>query len=438
MFDTDKKHIAGLWKVLFISLIYVVFMIPLSHAANFDLTLQWDENTEPDLATGTNPRYKIYYKTGTSGSGIKNNFTGLPAGDAAADEGSTPVGVIVSKDENPDPLLVQFTLHNLDDTLAYYLAVTALDNLGNESDLSNEVFLLPDLPPTLAITGPTSESTYTTTSATMNLGGTATDDKGISSVTWTNSRGGSGNAAIASGNWSVTGIALLSGSNIITVTATDTAGKTATDTLTVTYNVPDLAPTVAITSPTSAATYTTTTATMNLGGTAADDKGISSVTWTNSRGGSGNAAFASGNWSVTGTALLSGSNIITVTATDTSGKTATDTLTVTYNIDTAPVVTITSPTSDTDYQATSSLLNLGGTAVDDIGISSLTWSNSRGGNGVGVYSAGTWSVSGVYLKQGDNLLTITVKDTINQTSTKTLSVTYKIKPPGNIKIATDR
>jgi hypothetical protein len=117
-------------------------------AANFDLTLQWDENKEPDLAVGNNPRYKIYYKTGVSGAGQKVSYIGLPAGEPArADEGVSPVPVIVAMDENPDPATVQFTLHNLDDTQAYFIAVTALDNSGNESDLSNEVNTTPGTKP---------------------------------------------------------------------------------------------------------------------------------------------------------------------------------------------------------------------------------------------------------------------------------------------------
>ena len=53
-----------------------------------------------------------------------------------------------------------------------------------------------------------------------------------------NDRGGSGTAT-GTTSWSVSGIALLSGSNVLTVTARDAAGNTSTDTLTVTYTPPD-------------------------------------------------------------------------------------------------------------------------------------------------------------------------------------------------------
>jgi len=86
--------------------------------------------------------------------------------------------------------------------------------------------------PTVSITAPTSASTYTTSSATIALGGTTTDDLGVTQVTWTNNQGGSG---IASGTtaWGVA-IPLVAGANIITVTARDAGGNFGTDILTVT------------------------------------------------------------------------------------------------------------------------------------------------------------------------------------------------------------
>jgi hypothetical protein len=93
----------------------------------------------------------------------------------------------------------------------------------------------------VTITTPTSASTYTTAGSPLNLGGTATDAVGVTQVTWTNDRGGSGSASFTPGasvNWTINGIALLNGQNVITVTAQDAAGNPGTDTLTVTYTPP--------------------------------------------------------------------------------------------------------------------------------------------------------------------------------------------------------
>lgn len=74
-----------------IFLIFTIFLcIPAySYAADFNLVLQWNANTDPDLAD--NPRYKIYYKTGSSAGNDKNAYIGLPATEPdVADEGVSP------------------------------------------------------------------------------------------------------------------------------------------------------------------------------------------------------------------------------------------------------------------------------------------------------------------------------------------------------------
>ena len=88
-------------------------------------------------------------------------------------------------------------------------------------------------PPTVTITSPTTSPTYSTTNVTIGLAGTANDNVGVTQVTWTNSRGGSG---IASGttSWSVANVSLQSGLNLFTVKAYDAAGNAGTNTLAVT------------------------------------------------------------------------------------------------------------------------------------------------------------------------------------------------------------
>jgi len=92
------------------------------------------------------------------------------------------------------------------------------------------------VPPTITITSPTTGSTYSTTSSPLTVGGTASDNIGVTQVTWANSRGGSGSCT-GTTSWTCGSIALLEGQNIITVTARDAASNPGTDTLTVTYTV---------------------------------------------------------------------------------------------------------------------------------------------------------------------------------------------------------
>src|SRR4029077_874937 len=91
--------------------------------------------------------------------------------------------------------------------------------------------------PTVAITTPTSGATYTASTSPLTLGGTASDNIGVTQVTWSNSLGGSGTAA-GTTSWTTSGIVLQSGNNVLIVTASDAANNTATASLTVTYTPP--------------------------------------------------------------------------------------------------------------------------------------------------------------------------------------------------------
>ena len=97
-------------------------------------------------------------------------------------------------------------------------------------------------PPSISITSPTSNTTYSTSVSPLALSGTASDNSTVTQVTWSNDRndgfvGGSGTAT-GTTSWSVPYINLESGQNVITVTAKDGCGNTGTDVITVTYTPP--------------------------------------------------------------------------------------------------------------------------------------------------------------------------------------------------------
>ena len=186
-------------------------------------------------------------------------------------------------------------------------------------------------PPIATLTLPTSATTYTATTLTMALGGTASDNVGVSQVRWASDRGPSG-VANGTNNWSVSGIPLSAGTNIITITALDAAGNPGRDSLTVTYTAPSAdttRPAVSIGSPTTDTTYSTATSSINLGGSANDNVGVTQIRWATDRGASGVAAGTPASWSAA-IPLLAGANVITVTAVDAAGNSGTDALTVTY------------------------------------------------------------------------------------------------------------
>ncbi len=315
--------------------------------------------------------------------------------------------------------------------------------------------------PTLTITTPTSGATYSTSQSQLTIGGTAADNVKVTQVKWSNSRGGSGTCS-GTDTWSSSNIALSGGQNVITVTATDAAGNSATDSLTVIYTPPDTnRPTVTITAPTSGVDpfdkpipadhrrngrrqcqghpgkmvkqpwrqrhlqrnghleqqqyrpfrrtechhrdghrrgrkfgYGLTDGDLHAAGyqpsygndyhtdkrrypfnkpIPADHRrdGLRQcqghpVSWSNSLGGSGTCS-GTDTWSSSDIALSGGQNVITVTATDAAGNSATDSLTVIYTPpDTnRPTVTITAPTSGATHSTSQSQLTIGGTAADN-------------------------------------------------------------------------
>ena len=180
--------------------------------ANNDIVLTWKANSEPDFSV-----YRVYY-------GTSSRIYGLPI----------PVNG------------TKYSISGLNSNVTYYFAVTAVDTSGNESGYSSPEIQKTIIPvpetdtqePSVLIESPTSGSSYDTTSSSVDINGTASDDRGVTEVAWSNSKGGSGTATGTS-NWSATRITLSEGDNLITVTATDEAGNASTDVLTVVYIIPD-------------------------------------------------------------------------------------------------------------------------------------------------------------------------------------------------------
>jgi len=276
--------------------------------------------------------------------------------------------------------------------------------------------------PVVSISGPT-----TTSSTPLSISGTASDNIGVTQVTWVNDRGGSGTAS-GTTSWSASGIALQSGANTITVTAYDAAGNKGTAKLTITYNAPDTTlPVVSISGPT-----TSSSTPLSISGTASDNIGVTQVTWANDRGGSGNAT-GTASWSASGIALQSGANNITVTAYDAAGNKGTATLTVNYTAPdiSAPTITILGPTTASSYTSARSVETLGGTSSDNLGVTAVTWAVTWPDNSTtSGFSSGTtnWSVPSVSLEVGSNVITMTAQDAAGNKGTAVLTIN-RLPPP---------
>lgn len=179
-------------------------------------------------------------------------------------------------------------------------------------------------PPTVQITAPAGAELFTNT-ATLALAGTAGDDEQLTRVEWSSDKGGGG-AVTGLEGWTAS-IPLLDGANVITVTAWDAEGNTGTARVTATLDTQP--PALEISAPNTEKSVASAAVSYGVSGTAGDNQGVHALEWSSSRGGSGTfspAAAWTGN-----VALQPGDNVITVTARDRAGNTATDRLMVTYN-----------------------------------------------------------------------------------------------------------
>lgn len=110
------------WMRTFCLFITIIFCLPIfSYSA--DVTLIWDPNNEPDLEG-----YIVYYKTGSSGEAY--DYFDM---------------VLVAELGNPDA--PEYTITGLDYDEDYFIAVTAYDSEGLESEYSDEVIANIPLPP---------------------------------------------------------------------------------------------------------------------------------------------------------------------------------------------------------------------------------------------------------------------------------------------------
>jgi hypothetical protein len=112
-------------------LLFLLVLLPSPCTAD-SITLAWDENSEPNVAG-----YRIYYRTGSSGSQIISRYNGT-----GIENGDSPIDLPVYEDESLDPRFVEITLEGLDEDQEYYFVVTAYNTEGLESAPSNEAALL--------------------------------------------------------------------------------------------------------------------------------------------------------------------------------------------------------------------------------------------------------------------------------------------------------
>jgi len=294
----------------------------------------------------------------------------------------------------------------------HQVRVRAYDNAGNYND-SLVNFTLDATGPALTISEPSSGFVTNGTSVTVTWG--ASD--AISGLSGYQYRidGGAWSALSSAVSHEFSG--LSNGQHNVTVRAVDNLGNTADRYIV--FTVDTLLPTLSISSPADNTHFNVATVT---------------VTWSGSDTHSGIQGYRyrldGGSWSGLASAiahtfagLSDGTHVLDIEALDNANNSATASRT--FYVDTAlPSVTISLPTANATFSTNASSMELSGEFLDNIGVVEVTWVNSRGGYGTATLTSSGWSISGITLLEGTNVITVTARDASNNTATSTLTVTF--------------
>jgi len=323
-------------------LMYLGMSVAATTCLASSIVLQWDANTESDLAG-----YKVYYQA---------NSSTPPFDGAGAIQGVAPVDVANQ---------TTATISGLDPGTDYYFAVTAYNTSGMESPYSNIVAIpgIKDItPPTVSITSPAAGANI---NGVVAITATASDDVGVTKVEYyeNGTLMTAGNVPPYAYNWDTR--SLPSGNYTLTAKAYDAAGNTGISNVVVTVDT--IAPTVGVTTP---ASGTTVSGTVNVTANATDNVGVTRVEFyvNGALQTTTTSAPYSFNWNTT--ALAKGSYTLSAKAYDPAGNVAqsTNVAVAVSNDATAPTITFLAPTLAYVYGTSTTV---SASATDNLGVARM-------------------------------------------------------------------
>src|SRR5205823_2895659 len=194
-------------------------------------------------------------------------------------------------------------------------------------------------------------------------------------------------------------------------------------------------PTVALTAP---ALGQTVCGMATLRATASDNAGVTRIDYLQDGQVLGMLSPAAMTFAWNTAAVSNGAHTLTARAYDAAGNATTSTginVTVANADTTAPTVTITTPTASPTYTASSTAMTTGRTAADNVGVTHVTCTNSRGGNATPTRRT-RWPAAASVVEPAPSPPAVTARDAAGNTATRTVTVTYAAATAPTVAITT--
>jgi hypothetical protein len=329
----------------------------------------------------------------------------------------------------------QLSLVGLTAGTAYHFQIHSTDANGHSAVSGDMVFSTSSStsPLSVSITSPAPGATLV---GTVTIAASATDTAGVPTVQFKVDGANVGAPVVSAPyTFSLNTKTLTGGTHVLTATAGDAAGNSATSSqvsVTVNNSGNTTPPTVSMTAPASGATVSGTVA---VTATASDSVGVARVQFqldSTNVGAAVTTAPYSYSWN--STTSTNGTHTLRAIATDTLNNSATSTsvtVTVSNSKDTTPpTVSITSPASGSTVSGT---ISVTATASDNVGVAGVQFQVDGGNTGAQITSSPyTYALNTQSYANGSHTLTAVATDTSNNKATSAVvSITVNNQSSGS-------
>lgn len=264
---------------------------------------------------------------------------------------------------------------------------------------------------TVAITSPTSSSSYTTVDGTITLSGSCSTN--VTQLSFSSPTGVIfTDDDCSDGTWQANLFSVSPGSTIFTLDATSVPLSPVSASIEILYGGGALA--LDITSPNGGVSYSINIQTLSLSGTCSTN----ARNLTSSLGTFLDNDCSDGTWELNPHSMSSGVNTFTISAEDAIGSPINDAQSITYIP--PPSVTITSPNGGSDFSTATLSQTISGTCSTNA-INAQTTIGTFSDNDC---TDGTWSLNAVNLSSGANAFTITFDDAFGASASDTINISY--------------